>query len=562
MVNRARLTALILLTAAGGAAPALAQNALGDGRGLQRDLRVGGDNNFDRGDINAEIRLRNAIVTGNAPGGRSFRGNVGYTSPSEFRGSLGSDSLFEFRRDTIASSFAAQGIRGADAIRYQSAYTTGGVTGLPAGVLRLGPTGIASVPSSSLQQTRQAQPSAWEGVQSLDTAVSTLRSTSVFTAARALTPGVVGVQPGPAGTSREVTASSLMGIRAADPAARLQAERSWIMTSEQYKPGYKPSAGAEGETEEGGEDTTGIRAVNPAGARPASERAVREGEESAATRATVRAAYDDVRERLQGFEPGLARDRKPGEPSRPTDPNDPLDWETRLNELRDRLDRSKPRDEPVRQNERDGATARSIDQINQEGPASGAIDAETLRLIREAGAEVDRFVKGDYSADNLYAFQMDRGQQALAAGRYFDAEERFTRAMGYRLGDVTAQAARVHAQLGAGLFVSSAVNLQALLTDHPEVVGVRFQGSTLPTSARMDQLKRQLSDEIARSAESGRAVPRSTGLLLAYLGFQTGDRTAAQRGLDTLAEVSPPGDPLPRLLRGVWLAADAPPAEK
>jgi len=42
---------------------------------------------------------RQAIVTGNAPGGLSFRGSVGYTSENDFRGGLPSDPLYTFERE-------------------------------------------------------------------------------------------------------------------------------------------------------------------------------------------------------------------------------------------------------------------------------------------------------------------------------------------------------------------------------------------------------------------------------------------------------------------------------
>src|SRR3954471_2751530 len=69
-------------------APALDQNV------LDRNLQQGsGGVNPGRPDFAQEARFRNAIVTGNVPGGLSFRGNVGYRAPGEFAGNLPSNSL-------------------------------------------------------------------------------------------------------------------------------------------------------------------------------------------------------------------------------------------------------------------------------------------------------------------------------------------------------------------------------------------------------------------------------------------------------------------------------------
>src|SRR2546423_569446 len=104
----------------GAGAGARAQN------GVDRNVRVGsGGINPARPDFAAEVRLRNAIVTGNAPGGISFRGDVGYRAPGEFMGSLGSNDSFAFRRDSYYSGLGGLGIRGTDALQYQFAMATG-----------------------------------------------------------------------------------------------------------------------------------------------------------------------------------------------------------------------------------------------------------------------------------------------------------------------------------------------------------------------------------------------------------------------------------------------------
>ncbi len=45
----------------------------------------------------------NNVVTGNAGGGRDFRGDVGYRAAGEFRGAAGSDDLYQFRANSIST---------------------------------------------------------------------------------------------------------------------------------------------------------------------------------------------------------------------------------------------------------------------------------------------------------------------------------------------------------------------------------------------------------------------------------------------------------------------------
>ena len=112
------------LLALGGAA--FGQNALGDGRVLDNNLRQGsGGVNTRVRSVEAQIRFNNAIVTGNAGFGRSFRGDVGYLASNDFRASLGSNDLYNFRRDSTASAITGSGIRGTDALQYQVSLATG-----------------------------------------------------------------------------------------------------------------------------------------------------------------------------------------------------------------------------------------------------------------------------------------------------------------------------------------------------------------------------------------------------------------------------------------------------
>src|SRR5262249_16673638 len=98
-MRTARLCAALLVCCCGCPA-ALGQNALGTGRGFERDIRVGGTGNAPRADMRDELRMRNALVTGNVSGGKSLQIARPYADADDFRAALGTDQLFRFRRDS------------------------------------------------------------------------------------------------------------------------------------------------------------------------------------------------------------------------------------------------------------------------------------------------------------------------------------------------------------------------------------------------------------------------------------------------------------------------------
>jgi len=100
------------------AAPVHAQNALGDGKALDRNLGTNTNGrNARRTSIVSEVELRNALLTGNVAGGRQFRGETGYTAPRDFRGETGSDDFFTFQADSFYSGLATQNLRGLGGVR-------------------------------------------------------------------------------------------------------------------------------------------------------------------------------------------------------------------------------------------------------------------------------------------------------------------------------------------------------------------------------------------------------------------------------------------------------------
>ncbi len=482
------------------ASSAGAQTALGDGRGLENrqieatpTRRVNPQEAFLR-----QIRLRNAVVTGNAPGGLSFRGDVGYVAPGEFFGNLGSDDTFSFRRDSLLSGLMGAGIRGTEAIQYQFALTTGsnppaGLLGAPIverfGTPRPATQAVPIFKPPQLAETELTPPDPVEReiedlLSPAGTLLGTLRSPSAYISTRASTPTVLGLSQTDEGKLWGMVASPLEGVR----------------YQELQVPGYPSS-------EQGTQTppSTDLR-IEP-----------------------TRSVYDDLVERLSA----LRIDTEEGEKVEPQRPA----WEIRLDEIRKQLDEMNPdEDEGV------------------EGPAlpGQGLAQDAIDIIRGAGGEASSLIRGGDPRYDPFADHMRQAEALLSEGRYFDAEERYTRALGVRPGDVAAQIGRVHAQLGAGMYLSASVNLRQLLRKHPEIASMRYAQTLLPKPERLTSITRSLRQNMAGGTST---LARESALLLSYLGYQLGDRDLVAQGLDAFEKDASSADQrLAALLRGVWLS--------
>ncbi|KAA0213192.1 MAG: hypothetical protein DYG94_14235 [Leptolyngbya sp. PLA3] len=486
---------------------AAAQDALGDGRALDNNLSTTTRLNYQRPSLANEVRFRNAIATGNAPGGLSFRGDLGYTAPGDFRGDLGSDDLFAFRRDTLYSGLAGMGIRGTEALQFQFAMTTGGTPpqnlvgslefnrGAPSSVTtgRL-PAGIN--PGLPLQPAPQMiEPES-------GTLLWSLRAPSAYETNRSYQPVLLATGDPNDPDQVGVTASELRGIRRTDllepqtPAGRIETS----LKAEPIDSSYTRLM----------ERLTAEAAAQPLNPEPGAEED---------TRPEWFKRLDELRQDLIAPLPETA---PPSEPAVPAQPGQTQPGQS----------------QPV------GAQPGQVDPLQPSAAAAGSprdwthltIDPVTLRMLRNPGGTPSRdFVAPD--TQGVYAEHMKAGQRLLASERYFDAEERFTQALTIRPGNVDAQVARVHAQLGAGMFLSAAVNLRTLFLEHPELVSVRYDAALLPAPARIEYTVSRLREALPdarRDDPTLRALrqARAAGLLMAYLGYQTGDMNLFKEGLD------------------------------
>lgn len=212
-------TAAALAIAVGSliAAPALAQNALGDGRALENNLMTGGGRlNAPNSRLTNDLAFRNAIVTGNVGGGMQFRGDTGYTGATDFRGELGSDEVFRFQRDAQFSGLATRNVRGLGAVQLQLDMPIGGQTiGAQSSDFIINRPGAgfssaqASQPQNVIANNRVFDP--------YNVISGSLRSTSRFTLDSVAQPQILG-QMGPAegqpdGPRGLISASDLHGVK-------------------------------------------------------------------------------------------------------------------------------------------------------------------------------------------------------------------------------------------------------------------------------------------------------------------------------------------------------------
>ena len=557
MKNRmkAGVAGLVLAAMAGVAA---GQTALGTGRGLEADLSTIKRGNVPRPDFMAEVRMRNDLVTGNATGGRSFRGDVGYRSADEFRGALGEDDLFSFRRDSVGAGAAGIGFRGTSSLQYQYSYSTanqfngadsgtmsrlGGVTGAsklePAGTMLRQPRRVSTDSFSGLG----------EGWDRLAPRLGTLRSTSTFNSLDSLNPTMVGERTGVRGEKEWMTASSLLGFRVTQP-----------KRMDEPPPGSLARPVGAQRLNQPAQDTDEKERLNKEVRTSYAELLERMDQEAGKLGVQPSPATQPGTEPAKEPAPGAEPGKEPAKEGTPSPSQEP-GWQGKISELREQLRAPRTLRKPLTKEERAagmveraGGKAETKAGATTDASSKPQFDAATLALIRKGGGEVGSYTLSTVEKD-LYSRYMTDGAAALAQGRYFDAEEQFARCLALSPGDPMASAARINSQLGAALFLSAAVNLHELLERHPEMAGIRYTGEAIPSKARLTDVAEVLRERIAKAKAEQAPVPEEAGFLLAYVGFQLGEQAVVDEGfaaLDASAAPTGPNAAMLELIKGVW----------
>ena len=534
-----------------------AQRALGDGRVLDNNPRVGsGGRNTQRQSFQRELEFRNAIATGNAPGGLSFRGDIGYRAPGEFRGELGSDALFAFRRDSLYSGLAGMGIRGTDALQYQFSMTTGSrVTNNLIGsssYTRLGRVTTSADAATRTLDTRAGSPfrSRELGIdgdtrdtRAADTesalsgayTTGTLRSTSAYRSTGSLNPEILSTYEQGIGRDKYAVVSSPLTGLTTTPLEDEQStnDRARRSLDQRVPTSYDESAERALERAKALRDEALGREPDPGSDTE------RDAEDDAETSDWMRGKFLDLQRQLQGVE-------------------DPEESESDA-------DADGSEDDAAGGPTVPPTKIRFTDRIDPTDNTTFTIDPETLEIIRANDEEITYLINPEAETRDIYTEHMRAGEDLLSAGRYFDAEERFTSALSIRSGDVPAQLGRLHAQIGAGLVMSGSLNLRSLLSQHPEIAAQRYDGDLLPGPDRLDDITTNLRERVGLKGDlsgTGRVpepdrVRLASALLLAYIGYQRDQPGQIRDGLGVVSELGDPDDlRFAHLLRRIWLDED------
>lgn len=521
------------------------------------------------GDPGAEFRRRNELVTGNAPGGRGFRGVVGYSSPFDFRDGLGSDDLFEFRAASLFSDprllQAAPSLRYGIAMGQLEVYRSGRAAA--AGDIR-----DAQMQSQRLGDLQRMQPGADGQLSQLRRIVdaSALEAGLDQYIARTGAPTAIGVVQTRGNLTRRLSASSLAGLQPALADADLNQFGVPTATSGAFGPTQDPYfisgmlspmdqarlvedaragrvSGAVGELFR---DSFVDTRVDPRDRmdRPLDPRVdqrvtpTRLGEPEA-TEADGLPSWQRIRDEVarrhaSALRGGAAVDGMPSEEER-------RGIETDLDRLRRGLGATPggtPSPDPDA-----GATPEGGEGDGED--AETPLDVTAFGRILRHGQRVDSLVD---PADRTRAAELiGVAEGELRRGEYFQAERSFTRALRLVPGHPTATAGLAHARLGAGLFIPAAMVLRDLFTYQPEMIGATYAAELMPNRPRLLQSLESLRER----AEGGRDGA-DTGLVIAYVGWLLERPEVIREGLGLMEEADP-ADSLRRLLGAIWIERGA-----
>lgn len=511
----------------------------------------------------------NDIVTGNVTGLDYFHGDVGYRAAGEFRGQTGSNDLFRFRAQSAPVNQNlqpghVQTLRPTPIYRDQS-----GVSG--ADVTQPG-LGGASIIQPHSRAYHQYDPTLAPG------------AAPVYTASPA--PDRLMLMPSEDGNLYEVYATPMLGMRSRvvgrlpqGPASELDAQQQIVPERTDQSAAPPPDADAldfdfdflDGSspreptpTDEPRVDSS-VRPRRVTAIGPGLLDLVQSSRIDGTTEGTLAERAAEIEAQL--YSPLGSRTVEPGQDvyldllvemqrrGRALDAGDGttelrIDDEPRATTA-PRVPLAPPSSQVLAAAEAERRRAMGLPaEDEQDGEGEPADDVRMNEALERLLAKLDaqgppvRTLAGDAEAE--YNDQMRRGERAMVAGRYFDAEARFIAAGVSAPTQPLPRVGQIHAQMGAGLVRTAATNLRNLFVDHPELIATRYLPTLLPEEARLVWLRERLEEMI------GLADTPEPALLMAYLGYQTGNRELTVFGLDK-AQARTPDDPLLPVLRRLWL---------
>ncbi len=572
---------MALLITAVGTTRVQAQNALGDGRALDNNLRAGSGGVNQAQAPPAYLRA-NDVITGNVTGLGFFHDDVGYGSTNEFGDQLGSDDLFRFHARSLPVGVSP------------------GTTGQPRVYRPLSSLGVGSVQSRSYTHLYTGSSSASQESEGVVVGAGPVGGVTPQPFLRwsqdaTSSPSLSGEGLIPRG-SRSMGASPLFGLGVA-PARDLSSDRPVPERDDEViedpddpaaNPDTRPyrldySIRAQGPSLELGRQIQSKLSSQPFG-QPGQAPQGRLDEIESMLFDLVESnlatpgqdVYLDLLRQIQqakedpsissnntGRE-GLGLNQLVPPPSDTAEPSPATDnqkdlaatWEPtdpRNKESPDAANDRAAQADIARRAAR-GLTPRgetpspdaTDESVGQDGAATPDLPDALQQLLDTLDYDLPRVTTLAGDRQDKINKLLRAAEADLSAGRYFKAESRYeqvvTLAPDYPLGRV----GLIHAQLGAAMFHTAALNVRALFEQHPELIATRYGVNLLPSQDRLQWVEKELEKTLVLSSRGDAAI------MLAYLGYQTEDPAMTRRGLDLAAQQNPADELLP-LLRRIWL---------
>jgi hypothetical protein len=551
----------------------------GSGNLLDANSQIG-SGGVNSGSVPLNFEARNLLVTGAVPGGRGFRGSVGYTPATDFRGATGSDDTYVFRAASAFSSpaFAASEMahdrfmlaQGLGAFEYRRATTPKDYNTLSV---------AADQPDSRLRLDRA---NAQMSFGRLNWELGADRTIATSTAAN--------------GDGLRYVISPLRGLQIenlTDPLAR-----SGMSVYERARARQDIAAGIATMA-----DYSMVREGMSMQAPDSRRVDNRLKMKSEADRLRVDPSsmlpksYLDIIDSINKTKDGKPADGKTdGKPTdgktdgkSPTDPSMPSDAaQTPLEQVRDALEALRPKNsrpneetadpsksDPTKPTTRPNSTRPNSTRPDPTKPATGSVKTDALispdgtprsaeaereaarvkkrgvilsvddaALILRHGKTINALSRDDRRRVDELVMQ---GESALRESDYFRAERRFEQAQSLASDNPLVEVGITHAQLGAGLYLSASLTLRNLFVAFPELIDAKYDRALLPNQDRLERAVGFMRERI----KSGEDAP-GYGILLAYIGHQTSDRKLVEEGLAVIGG-NEKLDLSRKLLEGVWL---------
>ena len=533
--------------------------AAGAGNGLDANTQHGAGG-VNGGLAPTDYNARNLIVTGSVPGGRGFRGSVGYGAATDFRGVLGSDYTYAFRADSALSSPAfsasaisrdrfllAQGLGayqylrdpGPNAILSQSVGPGGAESSLRIdranSQLSLGRSNweIGADRTIASSSTTSGEPVRY--------VISPLRGMQIENMSDPLTRGGLSVyerararrdiSSGLATTDDYLRTRAMYAPEAPDPRrvdAKLkpksEGDRLRVDASKSLPQSYLDIV--DEVNKKAKVDQQAQQPDKPAQAPKSPLEQIRESLDAARG---VKPATGDKKPDGSGKD-GMQSDGIKSDATKPdgTKPDSTKPANADTNTVT----------KPV-----DAEAMREADRVKQRGKLMSVEDAAAVlrhgKTITELGRDDRRRV------DEL----IKQGESALRDSDYFRAERRFNQAQSLASDNPLIEAGIANAQLGAGLYLSASLTLQTMFTSFPELIDAKYDRALLPKQDRLDAAIALIRQRIDRGDDAP-----GYGLVLAYIGHQVGDRKLVEEGLAVIKG----GEQIETqrmLLEDIWLGA-------